>query len=173
MAQEELLDTLMQFKHLDDCRVLFALLKHVEYENRISVSQADISRLLSMAAPQVNRAIKRFRVEVGQSYLAAEMGLTRQSVWLSFQRLQAQNILRKERKHGVDLFYLNEDIGRKVARMVEVPSEEESEEERELNESFALAAKYKREEERMKSARITGVLSNPFAVEPEETEDLE
>jgi predicted transcriptional regulator len=59
MAQEELLDTLMQFKHLDDCRVLFALLKHVEYENRISVSQADISRLLSMAAPQVNRAIKR------------------------------------------------------------------------------------------------------------------
>jgi biotin operon repressor len=129
-----------------DFRVLLALCGHLSRENR---------------------------VEVGQSYLAAEMGLTRQSVWLSFQRLQAQNILRKERKHGIDLFYLNEDIGRKVARMVEVPSEEESEEERELNESFRLVAKYSREEERMKAARITGVLSNPFPVEPEETEDLE
>lgn len=59
MAQEELLDKLMNTRHLDDCRVLFALLKHVESENAIAVSQVKIARLLQMSTPQVNRAIKR------------------------------------------------------------------------------------------------------------------
>lgn len=128
-----------------DFRVLLALFGHLDRNNRI---------------------------EVGQSYLAAEMGLTRQSVWLSFKRLQEQNILRKERIHGVDVYYLNEDFGRKVARMVEV-QEEESEEEKSLNESFGLAAKYRREEERMKAANITGVITNPFPTEAEDLDDLE
>jgi predicted transcriptional regulator len=63
-GQEEALDTLMRFKHLDDYKVLFAMLKHVEAENHITVSQVKIARVLSMSTPQVNRAIKRL-IEVG------------------------------------------------------------------------------------------------------------
>lgn len=64
MGQEEKLDVLMDCKHVDDFRVLFALAKEVGYENQILVSQVEIARRLKMQPSNVSSAIKRL-VEAG------------------------------------------------------------------------------------------------------------
>jgi DNA-binding transcriptional ArsR family regulator len=64
MGQEEALDVLMDFKHVDDFRVLMALAKEVDYENQILVSQVEIARRLKMQPSNVSSAIKRL-VEAG------------------------------------------------------------------------------------------------------------
>jgi predicted transcriptional regulator len=53
------LDALMQFKRVEDYRVLFALLERMDFENFIHASQADIANELEMHKSSVNRAIKR------------------------------------------------------------------------------------------------------------------
>ena len=52
-------DALMQFKRVEDYRVLFALLMRMDFENFINASQADIANELEMHRSSVNRAIKR------------------------------------------------------------------------------------------------------------------
>jgi len=56
------LDLLMQFKRVEDYRVLFALLERLDVENFINASQADIAKELEMDRSSVNRAIKRLIV---------------------------------------------------------------------------------------------------------------
>ena len=73
MAQEAL-KVLKTFTHLDDFRVLVALLEQLDYENMIFASQADIGRDLSMSSAQVNRAIKRL-VEVGAILRGPKRGI--------------------------------------------------------------------------------------------------
>lgn len=100
----------------------------------------------------------RYQPGINQVDVARELGMSRQSVWSSYQSLREKGILQKERKHGVNLDYMNDELVKKVARMVAMPEPERSEEEMALDESFALAAKCMEEERRMKAARITGVV---------------
>lgn len=74
MGQEDALEELMDFKRLDDFRVLVALIKRLDYENLIIANQADIARRLSMSSAQVNRAIRRL-VEVGVILRGAKAGI--------------------------------------------------------------------------------------------------
>lgn len=55
---------LKMFTHLEEFRVLMALLELVDYENKIVVHQADIARELGMLRQNVSSAIKRL-VEAG------------------------------------------------------------------------------------------------------------
>ena len=56
---QDICDVLMQFKRVEDYRVLFALFKRLDFENFINASQADIAKDLNMDKSNVNRAIKR------------------------------------------------------------------------------------------------------------------
>lgn len=58
MAQDPL-EALSNIKRVEDFRVLFALLKRLDFNNLIQVSQAEVARELEMDRAQVNRAIKR------------------------------------------------------------------------------------------------------------------
>lgn len=55
---QDVLEVLTQFKRVDDYRVLFALLKRLDFENYINTSQAEIAKELDMHRQHVNRAIK-------------------------------------------------------------------------------------------------------------------
>ena len=56
---QDICDVLMQFKRVEDYKVLFALLKRLDFENFINASQAEIAKELDMHRPSVNQAIKR------------------------------------------------------------------------------------------------------------------
>lgn len=58
------MDALANFKRVDDYRVLFALLKRLDFNNLIAVNQSEIASELGMDRTNVNHAIKRL-VEVG------------------------------------------------------------------------------------------------------------
>ena len=116
MAQEAL-KVLKTFTHLDDFRVLVALLEQLDYENLILASQADIARDLDMSSAQVNRAIKRL-VEVGA--------------------------ILKGPKHGITCSYqLNPEFGWKGSAKNHVEALDEH------------------RKQRMKAAKITGVVTTP------------
>lgn len=75
MAQDAL-GVLKQFTRLEDCRVLFALLERLDYENLITANQAEIARDLGMKRSSVNQAIKRL-VDAGAVIEGPKVGISR------------------------------------------------------------------------------------------------
>jgi DNA-binding Lrp family transcriptional regulator len=74
MAQDRALDEMMQFKRLDDLRVLLALIQQLDYENLIVANQADISKKLGMRPSNVSSAIRRL-VEAGAIIRGPKVGI--------------------------------------------------------------------------------------------------
>jgi predicted transcriptional regulator len=56
---QDICDVLMQFNRVEDYKVLFALLKRLDFENFINASQAEMAKELDIARASVNRSIKR------------------------------------------------------------------------------------------------------------------
>jgi len=62
MSQAEICSDLGQdIKRVDDFRVLFALINHVEQENWITISLGEIAEELNMDRSNVSRSIKRLK----------------------------------------------------------------------------------------------------------------
>lgn len=64
MAQGALMTLATSIKHLDDYRVLMALLALLDFENLTNVSQVELAEKLGMHKQHVNRSIKRL-IELG------------------------------------------------------------------------------------------------------------
>jgi DNA-binding transcriptional ArsR family regulator len=75
MAQDAL-RVLKQFSRLEDCRVLFALLEKLDYENLITANQAEIARDLGMKRSSVNQTIKRL-IAAGAILEGPKVGVSR------------------------------------------------------------------------------------------------
>lgn len=58
MSQDAVIDALLQLRKLDELRVFLALLRHLDYDNLVLVSQKRIAEELGMHKSNVSKAIR-------------------------------------------------------------------------------------------------------------------